>query len=57
MCLVATRSGDRPGKDYASPLEVIEDFTTVACTWLIVDKEIAGIFDEAFARAKKKHAN
>ena len=43
----------RSGKDYANPLEVIEDFTTVACTWLIVDKEIERIFEEAFTRAKK----
>jgi hypothetical protein len=36
-------------------MEIIEDFTTVACTWLIVDREIDGIFAEAFRRARKKH--
>src|SRR6266404_68797 len=34
----------RNGKQYKDPIEIIEDFTTVACTWLIVDPEIEGIF-------------
>lgn len=45
----------RSGKKYTAPVELIEDFITVACTWLIVDKEIEGIFEEAFTRAKKKY--
>lgn len=44
----------RSGKKYKDPMEIIEDFTTVACTWLIVDPEIDGIFAEAFKRARKK---
>ncbi len=45
----------RSGTLYIDPIEIIEDFTTVACTWLIVDPEIEGIFAEAFRRARKKH--
>jgi len=45
----------RSRKTYTEPVDVIEDFITVACTWLIVDKEIEGIFEEAFIRAKRKH--
>jgi hypothetical protein len=46
----------RSGIQYNDPARIIEDFTTVACTWLIVDPEIEGIFAEAFKRARKKHA-
>jgi hypothetical protein len=45
----------RSGKRYTEPASVIEDFTTVACTWLIVDPEIEGIFDEAYRRVRKKN--
>lgn len=45
----------RRGKRYTSPMEIIEDFTTVSCTWLIVDPEIEGVFTEAFRRAREKH--
>jgi hypothetical protein len=45
----------RNGKPYKDPMEIIEDFTTVACTWLIVDPKIEGIFAEAFKRARAKH--
>jgi hypothetical protein len=45
----------RSGKPYSDPIEIIEDFTTVACTWLIVDPEIERIFAEAFRRAREKH--
>jgi hypothetical protein len=45
----------RSSKRYINPIEIIEDFTTVACTWLIVDPEIEGIFEEALERARKKY--
>lgn len=45
----------RGEKEYVEPLEVINDFTTVTCTWLIVDREIEQIFKEAFVRARRKH--
>ncbi len=45
----------RSGKHYEIPIEVIEDFTTVACTWLISDPEIEHLFDEAIRRARKRH--
>ena len=47
----------RSGKGYDSPIEAIEDFTTVACTWLIVDKEVEAIFEEAFRRARNRRAS
>lgn len=47
----------RKGKEYAEPMDAIEDFTTVACTWLIVDPTIEGIFAEAFKRAQNKHGH
>jgi len=45
----------RSGKQCRDPMEVIEDFTTVACTWLIVDPVIEGVISEAFKRARKKY--
>jgi hypothetical protein len=45
----------RKDKKYTDSIQIIEDFTTVACTWLIVDPEIEGVFAEAFERAQKKH--
>lgn len=45
----------RKGKHYEDPLETIEDFAAVACTWLIADPEIEGIFEEAFKRVLAKH--
>ena len=47
----------RSGKQYSDPMEIIEDFTTLACTWLLVDPEIECIFAEAFKRARKKQGN
>jgi hypothetical protein len=44
----------RSAKQYKDPMEIIEDFTTVACTWLIIDPEVESIFTEAFKRARKK---
>ena len=44
----------RRGKKYTESMEIIEDFTTVACTWLLVDPEIEGLFAEAFKRARKR---
>ena len=45
----------RRGKDYEDPIEIIEDFTAIVCTWLIVDPEIERVFAEAFGRARGKH--
>jgi hypothetical protein len=39
---------------YSEPVVIIEDFTMVACTWLIIDREIEAVFEEAFKRARKK---
>jgi hypothetical protein len=47
----------RRGKTYIEPLEVIEDFATVASTWLIVDPVVEKIFNEAFRRAAEKAAH
>lgn len=44
----------RRGKRYTDAISVIEDFTTVACTWMVVDKDLELIFTEAFARARAK---
>jgi hypothetical protein len=44
----------RNGKHYNDVAEVIQDFTTVACTWLIIDPEIDLLFTQAFERAKKR---
>lgn len=52
-CLEALKVA-RSGKTYSRPIEVVEDFTTVACTWLIVDDEIEKIFNEAFKRARAR---
>lgn len=47
----------RSGQHYTDPIKIIEDFTTIACTWLIIDPEIERIFAEAFSRARRKHGN
>ena len=40
----------RPGIAFQAPIDAIEAFTTVACTWLIVPpKELQHIFTEAFS--------
>jgi hypothetical protein len=44
----------RRGKDYKNPIELVEDFTAVACTCLIVDPEIERVFVAAFRRAQQK---
>lgn len=44
----------RRNKKYVEPSEIIEDFTVVSCTWLIVDSRIDQIFSEAFSRVKKR---
>jgi hypothetical protein len=36
-------------------MEIIEDFTTLACTWLIVAPDIEQIFIQAFGRAREKY--
>lgn len=39
----------RKGKEYEKEIEIVEDFTTVACTFLIVDpEEIDLLFHEVF---------
>ncbi|MHA6140944.1 hypothetical protein ACX3YC_26550 [Pseudomonas mohnii] len=43
----------RPGIVFASPIDAIEAFTTVVCTWLIVPpKELQPIFTEAFSEVR-----
>lgn len=43
----------REGIDFASPIEAIEAFTTVACTWLIVPpQEHQELFQEAFSEVR-----
>lgn len=43
----------RPGVNFNSPIEAIEAFTTVACTWLIVPpKEHQQLFVDAFAEVR-----
>jgi hypothetical protein len=44
----------RKGVDYKDPAFVIQDFATVACTFLIVDDDVEKIFKEAFARVVNK---
>jgi hypothetical protein len=40
----------RPGIDFYAPIDAIEAFTTVACTWLIVPpKNLQHLFTEAFS--------
>src|SRR5258708_28257874 len=40
----------RSRKQHQNPIQIIEDFTTVAFTWLILESEIEGILSEAFKR-------
>jgi len=43
----------RPAVSFSSPIEAIEAFTTVACTWLIVPpKEHQQLFADAFAEVR-----
>lgn len=43
----------RPGIEFREPIEAIEAFTTVACTWLIVPpKEHQQLFTEAFSEVR-----
>lgn len=43
----------RPAVSFGSPIEAIEAFTTVACTWLIVPpKEHQQLFVDAFANVR-----
>lgn len=43
----------RPKTNFSSPIEAIEAFTTVACTWLIVPpKEHQQLFADAFAEVR-----
>ena len=43
----------RPGVGFQAPIEAIEAFTTVACTWLIVPpKELQRLFTEAFSEVR-----
>lgn len=45
----------RAGIEFASPVEAIEAFTTVACTWLIVPpRGHQALFAEAFAEVRVK---
>jgi hypothetical protein len=43
----------RRGATFAEPIEAIEAFTTVACTWLIVSpSDIQDAFKSAFASVR-----
>jgi len=43
----------RPKARFRSPIEALEAFTTVACTWLIVPpKSLQKLFSEAFAKVR-----
>lgn len=43
----------RKGKKFSDPLDALEAFTTVACTWLIVPpKELQSVFMEAFSEVR-----
>jgi hypothetical protein len=44
----------RKGVHYKDPGLVIQDFVTVACTFLIVNKDVEKVFEEAFSRVVKK---
>jgi len=44
----------RKNNVYKDAVKVVEDFTTVACTWLIVDPEIQKIIEDAFQLARKR---
>lgn len=53
--ILETLSIARSGIKFASPVEAIEAFTTVACTWLIVPpREHQQLFEEAFSEVRVK---